>query len=293
MKLDKQMDRVCTCEPSCLEKWTGKRAPHTMLLDRKSAVPLYYQIHQHLLEQIQSGTLKPGQFLPSEQEISSRMGVSRMTARQAVKSLCDTGIAYSRRGVGTFVSRGKQEKTSTELLSFTQEMKARDCRPTSQVLKFERVSADSDVASALHLAESDKVVSLVRVRLADGVPMGLENSFLPFRLFPGLLETFDPRSSLYQALAERYGIHMAAADEVVEAGLASARDARLLRIKKNGPVFFLTRVSYAENGQPMEYVRSTYRGDRWKIVSRLTATQNNHGEARQVKRLSVPLKTKP
>lgn len=263
-----------------------------MLLDRSSAVPLYYQIHQHLLDQIQSGALKPGQALPSEQEISSRMGVSRMTARQAVKSLCDTGITYSRRGVGTFVSGGKQEKTSSELLSFTQEMKARECRPSSQVLKFEKVVAESEVASALHLSHGEKVVSLIRIRLADGVPMGMESSFLPFRMFPGLLEVFDPRTSLYQTLAEAYGVHMAAADEVVEAGLAGARDARLLKIKKNAPVFFLTRVSYGENGQPVEYVRSTYRGDRWKIVSRLTANQSNHGEQRQVKRLSVPMKTK-
>ena len=179
-----------------------------MLLDRSSAVPLYYQIHQHLLDQIQSGALKPGQPLPSEQEISSRMGVSRMTARQAVKSLCDIGIAYSRRGVGTFVSGGKQEKTSTELLSFTQEMKVRDCHPSSQVLKFEKIAAENEVARALHLAEGEILVSLVRVRLADGVPMGVENGFLPFCMFPGLLESFDPRTSLYQTLAERYGVHM-------------------------------------------------------------------------------------
>ena len=263
-----------------------------MLLDRSSAVPLYYQIHQHLLEQIQSGELKPGQPLPSEQEISSRMGVSRMTARQAVKSLCDTGIAYSRRGVGTFVSGRKQEKTSSELLSFTQEMKARDCRPTSQVLKFEKVAAESEVATALHLAQGERVLCLIRIRLADGFPMGLENGFLPFRMFPGLLETFDPHTSLYATLADHYGVRVATADEVIEAGLASARDARLLRIRKNDPVFFLTRVSYAESGQPVEYVRSTYRGDRWKIVSRLTSNQNHNGEQRQVKRLSVPMKTK-
>jgi GntR family transcriptional regulator len=236
--------------------------PTTMLLDRNSVVPLYYQIHQHLLDQIQSGTLKPGQSLPSEQEISTGMGVSRMTARQAVKSLCDAGVAYSRRGVGTFVSGGKQEKTSTELLSFTQEMQARDCRPSSQVLNFEKLTAENEVLAALHLSQGEKVLSLIRVRLADSVPMGVENSFLPFRLFPGLLEAFDPRTSLYQTLAERYGVRMSAADEIVEAGLASAREARLLRVKKNAPVFFLTRVSYAENGQPVEYVRSTYRGDR-------------------------------
>jgi GntR family transcriptional regulator len=263
-----------------------------MLLDRNSAVPLYYQIHQQLFEQIQSGELKPGQPIPSEQEISSRMGVSRMTARQALKSLCDAGAAYSRRGVGTFVAAQKQEKTASKLLSFTEEMKARDRRPTSQVLKFEKIAPESEVAVALHLTQGEKVLSLLRVRLADAVPMGVENSFLPVRLFPNLQENFDPKTSLYQSLADRYGVRMSAADEVVEAGLASAEHARILKIKKNAPVFFLTRVSYADNGQPVEYVRSTYRGDRWKIVSRLTATSNSDGEVREVKRMSLPLSPK-
>jgi GntR family transcriptional regulator len=244
-----------------------------VILDRRSAVPLYYQIYQHLLERIHLGTLQPGQPIPSEPEIASSLGVSRMTARQAVKTLCDTGVAYSQRGLGTFVSGSKQEKTSTELLSFTQETKARGGRPASRVLAFEEVSADLEVAHALHLTEKATVVRLKRVRIADSVPMSIEESFLSAKLFPRFVEIFDPRTSLYQVLAERYGIRMAAADEVAEASLARAEEARLLRIKKDGPVFVLTRISYAESGQPVEFVRSTYRGDRWKLVSRLKANQ--------------------
>ena len=123
--------------------------------------------------------------------------------------------------------------------------------------------------------------------------MGFETSFLPASLFAGLLETFDPRTSLYQALGKRYGVRMSAADEVVEAGLATADVAKLLGIQKGGPVFLLTRVSYAENGQPVEYVRSTYRGDRWKIVSHLTANQHPNGDVRQlVERRPLPSTTK-
>lgn len=242
-----------------------------MILDRSSVIPLYYQIHQNLLEQIHSGKLQPGQPIPSEQEIASSLGVSRMTARQAVKSLCDTGVAYSRRGLGTFVSEAKHEKTESELLSFTQETKARGWKPTSHVLAFGKTIADTQVARALHMKPGGRVIHLRRVRLANAVPMGIENGFLPFGLFPALLEAFDPRTSLYKTLAENYGIRMLAADEMVEAGLASTEEARILGIGKNIPVFLLTRVSYAENGQPIEYVRSTYRGDRWKLVSRLTA----------------------
>ena len=107
--------------------------------------------------------------------------------------------------------------------------------------------------------------------------MGVENSFLPLALYPGLLESFDPRRSLYQALAKRYGIRMMAADEVVEAALANAENGKLLGIRQNAPVFRLTRVSYAQNGQPVEFVRSTYRGDRWKIVSHLLASHHGAG----------------
>ena len=73
-------------------------------LDRHSVVPLYYQIQQHLLAQIRAGVLKPGEPIPSEQEISDRLRISRMTARQALKSLCDLGVTHSQRGKGTFVS---------------------------------------------------------------------------------------------------------------------------------------------------------------------------------------------
>jgi GntR family transcriptional regulator, N-acetylglucosamine utilization regulator len=245
-----------------------------VILDRRSAVPLYFQIYQHLLGQIHAGTLQAGQPIPSEPEIASSLGVSRMTARQAVKTLCDAGVAYSQRGLGTFVSGSKQVKTSTELLSFTQETKARGGRPSSRVLVFEEVAADLETARALHLGTKAKVIRLKRVRIADSIPMSIEESFLSAKMFPRLLENFDPQRSLYQILGERYGIRMAAADEVAEASLAHAEEARLLKIKKDSPVFVLTRISYAESGQPVEFVRSTYRGDRWKLVSRLIANPN-------------------
>src|ERR1700739_4182070 len=196
-----------------------------MILDRNSAVPLYYQIHQHLLGQIHAGVLKPGHLIPSEQEISSRLGVSRMTARQAVKSLCDAGVAYSRRGLGTVVSATKQEKTATELLSFTEEMNARGSRPTSRVLAFEPTAADSVVARALHLEPGAKVLRLMRIRLADSLPMGVDTSLLPFGMFPGLLDEFDPRGSLYRTLAKRYRTQLAAADAVGAAGLGDTEGA--------------------------------------------------------------------
>ncbi len=239
-------------------------------INRNGVVPIYYQIQQQLFERIRAGDIKAGDAIPSEQEISTRLGVSRMTARLAIKSLCELGIVYSEQGKGTFVSGLKLEKNFRQVLSFTEEMERSGRRPRSRVLSFEVVPAEGDAAQALGLKRQEKVIQLKRLRIADSVPMGTECSHLPVRLCPDLLETFDPGTSLYRILSERYRIQIAIADEIVEAGLAEAEDARLLRIRKGSPVFSFTRTSYIQQGQPVEYVKSIYRGDRYKIVNRLT-----------------------
>jgi len=238
-------------------------------LDRHSVVPLYYQIQQHLLQDIRSGHLKPGKPLPSEEVISKHLRVSRMTARQALKSLCSLGVAYSQRGKGTFVSEIKLEKNFRQVQSFTEEMEARGSRPHSKLISSEVTSAAEEAAQALHLALEDKVIQIRRVRVADALPMGVETTCLPQALCPDLLDKFDPRTSLYRTLAQVYGIHIVQADEVVEAGLANVEEARLLGIRKGSPVFLFTRTSFVEGGKAVEYVKSAFRGDRYKITNRL------------------------
>ncbi len=212
---------------------------HRVVLDRQSAIPLYYQIQQTLLEQIRSGAIKVGQPVPSEQELSQRMGVSRMTARQALKSLCHLGVAYSQRGKGTFVSRAKLEKDFRQVLSFSEEMRVRGSQPRSRVLAFKRITPSSGVADALHLSPKEQAFFLKRIRFADSVPLCIECTHIP--------------------------VH-----EVAEAAVASAEEAKLLRIRKKAPVFHFTRTAFLADGKPIEFVSSTYRGDRCKVVSRLT-----------------------
>ena len=242
----------------------------TATLDRHSVVPLYYQIQQRLLEQIRSGALKAGEPVPSEQEIAARLGVSRMTARQAVKSLCHLGVAYSQRGKGTFVSGTKLEKNFRQVLSFSEEMEARGAQPRSRVLAFKRIHPNEQVAEALHLSPAEEIIFLRRVRIADSAPLCIEATHLPARLCPELLENFEPSGSLYRVLGERYGLQVHMADEVAEASVATGAEAKLLRIRGRSPVFRFTRTAYLHNGQPIEFVKSTYRGDRCKVVNRLT-----------------------
>ena len=241
------------------------------MLDRQSAVPLYYQIQQFLLEQIHSGAFRCGEAISSEQEISAQLRVSRMTVRQALKSLCSQGILHSERGRGTFVSELKLKKNFRNVLSFTEEMSNSGSRPSSKVLSFSIALANANTAEALGIGTKAKVVSLRRLRLANGIPMAIEWSHIPVNFCPDLLETFDAHTSLYATLADRYGIHITVTEEVAEAAVANAEESRLLKIPKSSAVFHFARTSYLRDGKPVEYVNSTYRGDRYRIVNRLTA----------------------
>lgn len=242
----------------------------TLSVDRRSPVPLYCQIRQKLLAEIDSGRLPAGSVLPSEQEIARRTGVSRMTARQTLKSLCHMGVTFSRRGKGTFVSGAKLVKDFRQVRSFTEEMKALGLKPRSRVLSLKPILPPAKVRRALHIEPRAKVYNLRRLRLANGVPMAIESSFLPERLFPDFERAFRHRMSLYEMIEELYGVRLESADEVVEAGQARAEDAPLLRVPMGSPVFLFTRISYLLDGRAAEYVESVYRADRYRIVNRLS-----------------------
>jgi GntR family transcriptional regulator len=126
-----------------------------------------------------------------------------------------------------------------------------------------------ETKEALALNHKEKIFRLRRVRYADSVPMGIECSCLPVHLCPDLLESFDPETSLYQKLAEQYGIHLMVTNEVIEVGKATDEEARLMQIAPQSPVFLFTRLSFLESGKAVEHVKSIYRGDRYKIVNRL------------------------
>jgi GntR family transcriptional regulator len=242
-------------------------------LYRKNGIPLYHQIQQRLLDLIQSGIFKPSEPLPSIQRIAALMGVSQMTVRQAVKSLCELGVIYSKQGKGTFISRIKLERDFRQVLSFSEETRARGATPHSKLISFRVQMPNQETKKALALNLQEKVFRLRRVRYADSHPMGIECSCLPVNLCPGLLETFDPETSLYRKLADQYGIQLTVTNEVIEVGKASDQEAQLLQIAPGSPVFLFTRLSFLESGKAVEHVKSVYRGDRYKIVNRLVRTR--------------------
>ncbi|MBB4782637.1 GntR family transcriptional regulator [Streptomyces rapamycinicus] len=233
---------------------------------RTARVPKYYRLKRHLLEMTE--TLPPGTPVPPERTLAAEFDTSRTTVRQALQELVVEGRLERIQGKGTFVAKPKVSQ-ALQLTSYTEDMKAQGLEPTSQLLDIGYVTADDRLSGLLDIAAGGRVLRIERLRLASGEPMAIETTHLSAKRFPALRRSLVKYTSLYTALAEVYDVRLAEAEETIETSLATPREAGLLGTDVGLPMLMLSRHSRDAAGEPVEWVRSVYRGDRYKFVARL------------------------
>lgn len=228
-------------------------------------VPKPYLVRTRL-DEILDGLLEGDRF-PPERELAARFGVARETVRQAVHELLVEG-RIERRGRGTVVSRPKLVQPLS-LKSYTEGAQRMGRTPGRLLVTWENVTVTAEVAAALEVSVSSRVMHLERVLLADGARIGLESTYLPLHRFADLSDDFDPTSSLYAALRAR-GVEFGTATERIETVLPTPREAGLLESTTAMPMLLLNRRSLDVDGAPIEVVRALYRGDRVAFEAVLT-----------------------
>ncbi|HEY2029858.1 MAG TPA: GntR family transcriptional regulator, partial [Myxococcales bacterium] len=167
-------------------------------------LPLYAQVETALAASIADGTLEPGTQLPPEDALTERFGVSRTTIRQTVQNLARRGLVEIRRGKGTFVTEPKITQELTELSGFVEDMEALGRLATARVLSQEAVPAGKEVADRLGLAPRARVVRIRRVRLADGVPLSFDETWLPRDLGEKVLGHDLQTEPIFSLLERKY-----------------------------------------------------------------------------------------
>lgn len=240
---------------------------------RNSPLPRYYQLKEIMRERVRSGEWKPGDLIPSERELSEKYGISRMTARQAITDLVNEGVLYREQGKGTFVSQRKITQQLINLTGFTEDMRARGRRPSTKVLSAVMEPADEETTEKLRISPGTLIFRLRRLRLADDEPLAIEWSQINFKGCEGLLEEDLEQNSLYRVLETKFGIPLMEADQELEAGLAGSEDAQLLKIPAGSSVLFTRRVTYTERGQPIEYAKAVYCGNKYTFYTHLKREQ--------------------
>lgn len=250
------------------------------VLDKSAPLPLYHQLKKILMSGIESGEWQPDEQIPTETDLAKRFGISKITVRHALRDLADSGYVRREQGRGTFVSTPKLAQGPRELTSFTEEMRRHQLKAWSRVLEQAVKPADQTVADALQIAPGDPVFVLKRLRMANDEPMGLQSAHLPMSLAPGLAEERLDSVSLYDVLERRHGLRPARATETHSAVLVDPEDAVLLGVAPGSPALAAQRVTYLAGGQPLEYVESTMRGDRYRIELDLVSQMTTPGQSR-------------
>lgn len=238
-------------------------------LDKRSPVPLYFQLRTVIEEKIDSGEWPPETLVPSERELCERFQVSRITVREALADLVQKGRLLRSHGRGTFVAQSQLRRELFPLIGFSEDIRRHGQRPGTRVVRFEVEAATPVVTRNLALGPEDRVVLLKRVRMANGQPMGVETAHLPGGLFPGILkESFEDRS-LYELLRQKYGVIPTRANQQWQAVACSAADGRLLGVRKGSPVLSIVRTTFDQNDRPFEHVECFFRGDKYVYYAEL------------------------
>ena len=238
------------------------------MLARRSPKPLYRQLKDRLLRELEVGTRQPHSQLPSEREWVKRLGISRITVRQALMELVQAGHLYTVPGKGFFVGEKKKAHELNAFLSFTAASKSRGEIPTSKILDARIVRATVAMAHDLEISPGAEVVRLKRLRLTSDVPVMVQESLLPHSRCPGLLERDLTTLSLFAALQDDYHLTLVRAETTISARLADKTERKALGLEEPPVVLLVDQLSYASDGLPVERTTSITHPDRHPLFLR-------------------------
>ena len=219
-------------------------------------LPLYKQIKSLLVQRLQQGEWKPGESIPSEHELAARFQVSQGTVRKAVDEMAAENLLVRRQGKGTFVATHQEPRAQFRFLRLAPD-RAEAVAAQSTFLECRRIKAPADVVQQLGLRGGDSVVYLRRLLSLGGVPLVLDDIWLPAALFRGLTaeRLAEYRGPLYGLFESEFGTRMIRADERIRAVAAAPDVALLLAVPDGSPLLLVDRVSYTYRDQPVEVRR--------------------------------------
>lgn len=235
-------------------------------LNRKTPIPLYYQLIEMIRKDIETGVLKPGDIIPSERELSEKYQISRPTVRQAIKELAYEGLLNREKGKGTFVSRPKFNYGFIQQFStFYDDMAEKGYQVHTKVLNIEVRNDLPNIGKILNIAENDPIICIERMRYVEGEPIVKVSNFIPFSLCPDLVHEDLTDKSLYRTLFEKYHLRAFRAEITLEATVADNLDSKVLEIPEGAPVIFMKNITFTPENTIMDYFQSRFRGDKGKI----------------------------
>ena len=256
--------------------WRAERPGAPLGARAREGLPKYLRLAEILRDRILRQEYELDEQIPTEERLCEHYEVSRITVREAVNLLVRDGLLERRQGRGTYVVAQKLRRNIAKVYSFSHDMVHLGLEPSSVVLEQVIEQAPLEVAALLKLPHPERrVVRIHRVRKANDAPILLERTLIPAYLCPGLERADLVRGSLYELLTQRYRLFPHTAEETYEAILLPPADARLLgcTLRRPHPAFAIQRITFLEDGTPIEFTRGVGRGDRLTLGINMAADQ--------------------
>ena len=233
--------------------------------EKNNKMPLYGQLMNFLLSEIECDKFKEHEKLPSERELCDKFNLSRDTVRQAIFQLEKMGYIYKKHGKGTFVAPKQLKPDLYKFYDFTEEMKKLGKEAISKVLSFEIIPADKYIANALKIKENSNVHRITRLRLVDSIPLIFEKAYLPIEKFNYFYIDELNTSSLCNILKNRFSIKFSKGEETFHPITPDEDITRYLNLMKFQPVIKIERTTF-EDEEPIMFTERIIRGDKFKYT---------------------------
>ena len=243
-------------------------------------LPAYYQIKQTIKNWIINKEFSLGEKIPSENELASQFNVNRLTVRQGIGQLVQEGFLTAIRGKGTFVTTNEQliNSYNLEFTGFVDDLFHEIQKTKTISVKLREITVPKFLANKLALSKKCKdVVQIKRVRYRENRSFAYTVNYLPVELGRKMTESALTRKPLLQIMEQDLGIQFTEAFQTIEATFAELNIAEKLEIPSGSPVLYIERIMYTKGRRPVEFVQTSYRGDRYRYIVRLKTEKRRQG----------------
>ncbi|RKG31220.1 histidine utilization repressor [Acinetobacter tianfuensis] len=239
-----------------------------LTFDEKSPIPIYMQVKQLIMHNINNGTWTVNTKIPSESELVKLLGCSRMTVNRALRELTAEGILVRVQGIGSFVAEEKRHTALFEINNIADEIQARKHKHHAQILILESLKADSTQAYTMQIREGEKLFHSIIVHFENEIPVQIEERLVNAAIIPEYLQQdftkLTPNAYLMSIAPMTEGEH------TVKAILASPQECKWLKITKNEPCLFIQRRTWSNNNI-ISSARLIYPGSRYQLEGKFTS----------------------
>lgn len=227
--------------------------------DSPTFSPLYRQIKNLMLTALESGEWRPGQAIPSEQELAIRFSVSQGTVRKAIDEMAAENLLIRKQGKGTYVASHNDPRALFRFLRLVP-MDGDLSHPQSVPLDCWKAKAGNEAARMLGIELGAPVTILRRLLRFAGKPVVVDEIYLPGEIFQGLtMEVLQgAHGSLYSLFESRFGVRMIRAEERIRAVAADRMTSETLNVPEGTPLLSVERVTYTYGDRPVEWRRGLY-----------------------------------